>query len=56
MIKSIWSTPEAEAWSRGFGYEDYLRLCSLDGTSPLSKSAFDQVGYVFETDMKNNIQ
>lgn len=37
----ISSTPECEAWCRGFSYSDYLRVCDVMGT----KGVLSEVGY-----------
>lgn len=35
-MDNIWKTPEAEAWSRGFGYNDYTQLCKTMNVNPES--------------------
>jgi len=54
MIKSIWSTPEAEAWCRDFDYENYLIRHSkhLDCTSkPVQETTYKLLCQAFENEM-----
>lgn len=45
MITSFWSTPEVDAWSRGFDYAEYLRLCNLaaPAANPLSELGYQRL-------------
>ena len=57
MINSIWSSPEAEAWARGFRYHDYLHIHQQMG---VEAKTFSEEGYraicaVFEDEMVRDI-
>lgn len=57
---TLFSTVEAEAWSRGFLYEDYVSLCERTASTPvvceevyaLLCQAFDKQ---FEEDMRSAV-
>jgi hypothetical protein len=57
MIKSIWSTPEAEAWARNFRYEDYLRIHETMclSANPVSEQMYRELCFVFEQEMCRDI-
>ena len=49
---SIWATVEAEAWARGFRYEDYINLHKKNGSNPLKERAYNLVCQAFDKDME----
>ena len=49
---SIWATVEAEAWARGFRYEDYINLHKRNGSNPLREGAYNLVCQAFDKDME----
>lgn len=56
---SIWQTPECDAWSRDFRYEDYVALHSRyyenNSTTPakFSQNAYKMICAVFEQEMED---
>lgn len=46
-ITNIWGTAEADAWSRDFGYSDYLRICENRNTKPVSAKVYDMLREAF---------
>jgi len=50
---NIWNCVECEAWSRGFGYEDYLYLFDQrkEGHSRFSEEGYKALCAVFEGEM-----
>lgn len=61
MITSIWSTPEADAWSRDFGYEGYCNLVFLYKglgkvtSDPVTEECYLGLCEVFSNEMIYNI-
>ena len=49
---SIWSTVEAEAWSRGFRYEDYVNLHNRNNTNALAEKSYRLICEAFDADME----
>ena len=49
---SIWSTVEAEAWSRGFRYEDYVNLHYQNSTNALTEKGYRLVCEAFDADLE----
>ena len=60
MITSIWSTPEFEAISRDFVYEEYVQYhwrYQVAGTctsEPVSKAMYRQLEKAFDLSMEEN--
>jgi len=49
---SIWATVEAEAWSRGLRYEDYLNLHTRNNTNALTEKGYRLVCEAFDADLE----
>lgn len=47
-MTSIFSTPEAEAWCRGFGHEDYLILCERIAHKAVAQRTYEILCEAFE--------
>jgi hypothetical protein len=60
IIKSIWSTPECDAWSRGFDYSNYLLLHSrykskeTVTSNPVSPTTYAMLGLAFYNQMEED--
>lgn len=55
-IESIWSTPEAEAWARGFSYTGYLGIQSYitPDSAPVSEVMYKELCDVFEKELERD--
>ena len=51
---SIWSTVEAEAWSRGFRYEDYVNLHYKNSTNALTEKSYQLICQAFDADLEKD--
>lgn len=53
----MWGTIEADAWSRGFGYDDYLNLYqrSVGGVGFFCAEAYELICKAFEVQMEYNL-
>lgn len=48
MIKSLWSTAEAESWARDLGYEGYVEMCTILGVKSIGLNAYRLLCQAFE--------
>lgn len=57
-VKSIYSTPEMQAWARNFGYEDYVRLQSVltPDSSTVSEQGYQDLCAAFEDEMNGDAE
>lgn len=51
----FWSTPEVEAASRDFNYNDYLMVCWAEEVIPLCLEAYDKVKQAFNIQLEHDL-
>lgn len=56
MQHRIWKTPEADAWSRGFNYAEYVNtICKYCKITPISENLYRALCTAFEDEMEREI-
>lgn len=53
---NIWSTLEAEAWCRGFDYENYHALCVRMSLTALGEKAYNILCEAFQTQLEEDME
>lgn len=54
-MNSLFSTPEAEAWCRWFGYEDYLSLCERIAHKAVAQRTYETLCEAFEAQYEEDM-
>lgn len=53
-VNTIWGTVEADAWSCDLGYNDYLHICEVRNTKPVSEAAYTLFRQAFHQAMADD--
>lgn len=53
---SIWKSVEADAWSRNFGYGDYLIMCTCHKIEPVTEYTYGRLYQTLQSIMDNDPQ